>query len=131
MGGVSLADLHQMARQKAVARQRWPEGSAGSGGDGEGEVMEEGLPPLTNLRRSAVAVAVHHRLPDWITQPRLVAADISSGSAPLSSVALPTVICSNLRAMGYTSLFPVQVGVGVGAGVGVYIQTLVTGGGDS
>lgn len=114
VGGVSLAGLHQMARQRAVARQRWPEAGEGSGGHGEGEVVEEGLPPLTHLRRSAVAVAVHHRLPDWITRPRLVAADIGSGSAPLSSVALPAVVSSNLRAMGYTSLFPVQVGVGVG-----------------
>lgn len=148
-GSVSVASLHQLARERAAARHTAPprvrgqggrresltEGSVavgdelmvcgreveGRGKKADGDLTEtypmgitegegEGLPPLTHTAKSAVSVAVHRRLPAWITQPRLVNRDIESGSGPLSSVLLPAVITSNLKTMGYTSLFPIQVG---------------------
>ena len=66
---------------------------------------------VTQTLQSVASAKVHHKLPDWITQPQLVSADIDSDSAPLDSVALPDVVAANLRAMGYSSFLPVQVRV--------------------
>ena len=126
-GSVTVASLHQLASERARGRQNV--GTSAAGGrkrlrlqaeegqtrlpveeqSGGGVAMAAGLAPLTRPVRSGSSQAVHRRLPAWISHPTLVEADIVSGSAPLSSVPLPPVLTSNLQAMGYSSLFPVQV----------------------
>lgn len=69
----------------------------------------EKLLPVTHTIKSSLPVGVRARLPAWISRPRLVERDIMSASAPLTSVPLPPIISCNLRSMGCTSLFPVQV----------------------
>ena len=98
-GSLSLVSLHQQARGRAAKR----------GCVDSSDAIEERLPPVTHSVRTTAPVTVHHKLPAWISQPRLVTADITSGSAPLSSVSLPHVIYCNLKARGYMTLFPVQV----------------------
>ena len=99
---LSLDSLHDLARE----RQRVREGT----GDGAVVEAESGLPVVTSLARGRrVSEGVHRQLPQWIAEPRLVTADIASGSVPLSALALPHTLTSNLRGMGYTSFFPVQV----------------------
>ena len=79
------------------------------GGCGVEEEAGE-LAPLTHSRRGvAVPVAVHRQLPSWVSHPRLVEGDLATGSAPLDSLPLPSVVVASLQAMGFHSLFPVQV----------------------
>lgn len=134
---VSVADLHRLARQRAASRQAickqkgW-EDTESVARDVDGEDTEEGqrqseevdcsvpmetdpmdngekLLSVTRTIKSSLPDSVRARLPAWISQPRLVEGDIVSASAPLTSVPLPPIIICNLRSMGCTSLFPVQV----------------------
>ena len=74
----------------------------------ETEIGEK-LLPVTHTIKSSLPVGVRAKHPAWISQPRLVERDIVSASAALTSVPLPPIIICNLRSMGCTSLFPVQV----------------------
>ena len=71
--------------------------------------VKEELPMVTQAVSGMTSAAVHHKLPDWISSPRLVSADIADDSAPLDSLALPDVVSGNLRDMGCSTFFPVQV----------------------
>ena len=100
-GSLSLARLHQMARERATNQQ------PGRVTKETGE--EEGLPMVTQQTGGVAQQPVHQKLPEWMENPRLVNSDLSEGSATLDSVLLPGQVMDNLQAMGCSSLFPVQV----------------------
>ncbi|CAI8045844.1 ATP-dependent RNA helicase DDX51 [Geodia barretti] len=102
---LSLCQLHQLARERAALRKPSREDNSVAV-----DVKEE-LPMVTQAVSGMTSAAVHHKLPDWISSPRLVSADIADDSAPLDSLALPDVVSGNLRDMGCSTFFPVQLDV--------------------
>lgn len=98
-GGGSAEDMEVEDGSRAVP-------GVGKCPDGE---VREGLLPLTRAGRAGGTGTVRAKLPVWISQPRLVTTDISSGSLPLHSLSLPVIMETNLRNMGCHTLFPVQV----------------------
>ena len=100
---LSLCQLHQLARERAALRKPSVEGNSVA------VEVEEELPMVTQAASGMTSAAVHHKLPDWISSPQLVSADIANDSAPLDSLGLPDVVSANLRDMGCSSFFPVQV----------------------
>ena len=76
----------------------------GGGGSGEG-----GLRPLTHAAKGARGVAICGHTPSWISHAHFIEENVASGSQSLHSAPLHPVVACNLRAMGYHSLFPVQV----------------------
>ena len=105
-GSLSLNDLHKLARERSTTRNLHSDPS-----DVATEMREdgEGLPMVTQRSRGVVHGAVHRQLPEWILAPRLVSSDISADSALLTAVPLPDLVAGNLRDMGCSTLFPIQV----------------------
>ena len=61
--------------------------------------------------RSVGKVSVRRQLPEWVQHAELVEADIAGHSHPIEEFPLTRVVIRNLRRMGITQLFPVQVSV--------------------
>ena len=103
-------EVEELEAETAVVETTLKEEEEEESGDKRGG-GEGGLRPLTHAAKGVRGVSVRGHTPSWISRAHFIEENITSGSRPLHSVPLHPVVASNLKAMGYHSLFPVQVSI--------------------